>query len=251
MRLCRGGECTAGAQTEEQAGQLLAATLLTGRRWLPASWQTQGRSSPPRGRSARSPAAAAVGEARDEEQELSMCMCVEGGRGADRAAWLPPAILHRRAPGCPSRSRPPPRPAVLYCPHTSPFFSAATCFSTSAPMQSLAFWTGLPSSSARRGATGVRRNLSSGPFLGRPRWEVSSTCGSVQIRGGGGRTQGEVDGGVGMGVDQWGRNLSAGPEQAHERGRRQPRAATLCVRPSTASHPSTPALPWRRCPAGT
>lgn len=81
---------------------------------------------------------------------------------------------------------------------TSPGLAAATADSTAAPMQSstlvtctaciarvVSVWqvlrpaavagldralllTGLPSSSLRRGATGFRRNLSSGPDLGRP-----------------------------------------------------------------------------------
>ena len=54
---------------------------------------------------------------------------------------------------------------------------AATAALGSAPMQSFVFLTGLPRSSARRGTTGVRRNLSSGPDLGRPRCEVTTTWG--------------------------------------------------------------------------
>merc|ERR1719478_1397980 len=42
--------------------------------------------------------------------------------------------------------------------------------------------TSLPSSSDRRGATGPRENLSSGPSLGRPRWDESRTLAPLSIR---------------------------------------------------------------------
>lgn len=51
-----------------------------------------------------------------------------------------------------------------------------TLVSTSSPMQSGAIATFLPISLARRSATGLSENLSSGPFLGRPRCDDSRTC---------------------------------------------------------------------------
>ena len=51
---------------------------------------------------------------------------------------------------------------------TWPFCSLPTAASTSGPMQSSTFSTVVPSSSLRRGTTGVSRNLSSGPSFGRP-----------------------------------------------------------------------------------
>lgn len=51
------------------------------------------------------------------------------------------------------------------------------------PMQSSTLETLVPlSSSCRRGTTGLRRNLSSGPSLGRPRWDVSSTLAPLSTR---------------------------------------------------------------------
>ena len=52
---------------------------------------------------------------------------------------------------------------------------ASTHDFTPSPMQSGASLTSVPSSSDRRGATGPSENLSSGPSLGRPRWDESST----------------------------------------------------------------------------
>lgn len=51
---------------------------------------------------------------------------------------------------------------------TSPFWSSSAMVLASLPMQSMAYLTCMPSSSARRFCTGSRRNLSSGPALGRP-----------------------------------------------------------------------------------
>jgi len=49
-------------------------------------------------------------------------------------------------------------------------------------MQSGAMTTSLPSSSERRGATGPSENLSSGPDLGRPRCDESSTFAPFSTR---------------------------------------------------------------------
>jgi hypothetical protein len=51
---------------------------------------------------------------------------------------------------------------------TEPFEACSTADATSSPMQSWIALTSTPRSSLRRGATGLRRNLSSGPDFGRP-----------------------------------------------------------------------------------
>mmetsp|Transcript_12527 Transcript_12527/g.43499 ORF Transcript_12527/g.43499 Transcript_12527/m.43499 type:complete len:370 (+) Transcript_12527:970-2079(+) len=58
----------------------------------------------------------------------------------------------------------------------------ASLSETVSPMQSSTFSTGQLSSSVRRAATGVRRNLSSGPDLGRPRWDDSITLAPFLVR---------------------------------------------------------------------
>jgi hypothetical protein len=51
---------------------------------------------------------------------------------------------------------------------TWPLDISLSLASTGAPMQSSALSTGAPRSSERRGTTGFRLNLGSGPLLGRP-----------------------------------------------------------------------------------
>ena len=173
---------------------------------------------------------------------MGVSVCVWGGscRVHHDTLLLPELAPHQHS------SRVPHRPAP-----TCPFFMVASLSVTAAPMQSSALSTGAPISSDRRGCTGLRRNLSSGPFLGRPRWLVSSTCGEKQ---GGCR-------GLSDCLNTRAPPAELSPLQASNRAgtytytvrHHSIRPTAAAAPPSSSTTTRTPPrrAPWRRSPPGT